>query len=67
MTRFLGLLVLCLWMLPTDIQALDTQTSTVVAPRIEMSLRDGWRFKLGSDSATELQAEPDGAFIREIS
>jgi beta-galactosidase len=62
MTRFLGLLVLCLSTLATDFQAQEMQTSTVVDPRIEMSLRDGWRFKLGPDSATELQAEPDAAW-----
>jgi beta-galactosidase len=67
MTRFLGLLVLCLSTHPTDIQAQETQTSrtdssTAVDPRIEMPLRDGWRFKLGPDSATELQAEPDAAW-----
>ena len=62
MTRFLGLLVLCLSTLATDFQAQEMKTSTVVAPRIEMSLRDGWRFKLGPDSATELQAEPDAAW-----
>jgi beta-galactosidase len=50
-----------------DIQAQETQTSrthrsTAVDPRIEMSLRDGWRFKLGPDSATELQAEPDATW-----
>ncbi len=67
MTRSLGLLVLCLSILALDIQAQETQTSrthgsAVVDPRIEMSLRDGWRFKLGPDSATELQAEPDAAW-----
>jgi beta-galactosidase len=62
MTRFLGLLVLCLSTLATDFQAQEMQTSTVVDPRIEMSLRDGWRFRLSSDSATELQAEPDAAW-----
>jgi beta-galactosidase len=47
-----------------DIQAQETQTnrtqpSTALDPRVEMSLRDGWRFKLGPESATELQGEPD--------
>jgi beta-galactosidase len=27
-----------------------------------MSLRDGWRFKLGPEYATELQAEPDATW-----
>jgi beta-galactosidase len=62
MTRFLGLLVLCLSTLDTDFQAQEMQTRTAVDPRIEMSLRDGWRFKLGPDSATELQAEPDATW-----
>ena len=67
MTRFLGLLVLCLSTLATDFRAQEMQTSrahgsAVADPRIEMSLRDGWRFKLGPDSATELQAEPDAAW-----
>ena len=67
MTRSLGLLVLCLSILALEIQAQEMQTSrthrsTTVDPRIEMSLRDGWRFKLSSDSATELQAEPDAAW-----
>ena len=64
MTRFLSLLVLCLSSLAMNIQAQETQTSktlpsTAVDPRIEMSLRGGWHFKLGPESATELQAEPD--------
>jgi beta-galactosidase len=67
MTRSLGLLVLCLSSLVMDIQAQETRTSrthrsTAVDPRIEMSLRDGWRFKLGPESATELQAEPDATW-----
>lgn len=32
------------------------------SPRIEMPLRDGWRFKLSQDSETELQAEPDATW-----
>jgi beta-galactosidase len=64
MTRCFGLLVLCLSSLAMDIQAQEARTSRThfsmaAGPRIEMSLRVGWRFKLGSESATELQAEPD--------
>jgi beta-galactosidase len=29
---------------------------------VEVPLRDGWHFKLGPDSAAELQAEPDGTW-----
>jgi beta-galactosidase len=64
MTRSVCLLVLCLSSLAMDIQAQETQTnrtqpSAAPDPRVEMSLRDGWRFKLGPESATELQGEPD--------
>ena len=67
MTHSLGLLVLCLSSLTAENQAQNTQASkthspNVVDPRIEMSLRDGWRFKLGPDSVTELQAEPDATW-----
>ena len=67
MTRSLGLIVLCLSSLAMVIQAQETQThrthrSTAADPRIEMPLRDGWRFKLGPESATELQAEPDATW-----
>ena len=67
MTRSLGLLVLSLSSLAMHIQAQETQTSrthrfTAVNPRIEISLRDGWRFKLGPESATELQPEPNATW-----
>ena len=67
MTRSLGLLVLCLSSLAVDIQAQETQSgkahdSKAIAPRIEMLLRIGWRFKLGTESATELQDEPDATW-----
>ena len=67
MTRFLCLLVLSLSFLVIDIQAQESpvgspRRSTAVDPRIEMSLRDGWRFKLDSESATELQTEPDATW-----
>jgi beta-galactosidase len=50
-----------------DIQAQKNQISTAhrstsVDPRVEMSLLDGWRFKLGPESATELQAAPDATW-----
>src|ERR1700712_3456228 len=40
----------------------DPPRKAAVDPRVEMSLRDGWRFKLGPESATELQAEPDATW-----
>ena len=39
-----------------------THRSTAVEPRVEMPLRDAWRFKLGPESATELQDEPDSTW-----
>jgi ferric-dicitrate binding protein FerR (iron transport regulator) len=62
MPRPLCLLMLFLLPLAVENRAQKTQTSrthrsTAVDPRVEMSLRDGWRFKLGPDSATELKAE----------
>jgi beta-galactosidase len=50
-----------------DIQAQEARTSrthfsTAADPRIEMPLRGGWRFKLGSESATELQSELDATW-----
>jgi len=67
MTRCFGLFVLCLSSLAMNLQAQEVQTSkthrsTVVDPRIEMSLHDGWRFKLGPESTTELPAEPDATW-----
>ena len=67
MTRSLGLLVLCLSSLAVDIQAQETQSgkahdSKAVDLRIEMPLRVGWRFKLGAESATELQEQPDATW-----
>lgn len=67
MSRPLYLLMLCLLPLAAENQAQKTQTSTThrsmaADPRIEMPLRDGWRFKLGPESATELQAEPDATW-----
>ena len=61
------LLMLCLSPLPVENQAQKSQTdktqrSVAVAPRFQMPLRDGWRFKLGPESATELQAEPDATW-----
>ena len=61
------LLMLCLLPLTVENQAQKslpsgTHRSTAGDPRVEMSLRDGWRFKLGPESATELQAEPDSTW-----
>ncbi len=67
MPRPLCLIMLFLLPLAVENQAQNTQTSrthrsTAIDPRVEMSLRDGWRFKLGPDSATELQGEPDATW-----
>src|ERR1700729_978087 len=67
MPRHLCLLMLCLLPLAVENQAQNPQTdrthrSTVADPRVEMSLRDGWHFKLGPESTTELQAEPDATW-----
>ena len=43
-------------------QTSGTRHSTAADPRVEMLLRDGWHFKPGPESATELQAEPDAAW-----
>ena len=61
------LLMLCLLPLTPQTQAQksstsETHRSATVDPRFEMTLRDGWRFKLGPESATELQAEPDATW-----
>ena len=68
MKLFLYLLVLYPLSLAMEVQAQETQTSrthpsTAVEPRVEMPLRSGWRFKLGQESTTELQAEPDASWI----
>ena len=67
MPRPLCLLILCLVTLAVQSPAQTPQTSRAqlsapAGPRIEMPLRDGWRFKLGPESATELQAEPDATW-----
>ena len=64
MLRPLFLFMLCLSTLAVQNPAQKTQTSrsqvsSAVDPRVVMSLRYGWRFKLGPESETELQAEPD--------
>jgi beta-galactosidase len=64
MPRLLCPLMLCLLSFAGGNQAQNTKTSktpgsTAVDPRVEMPLRDGWLFKLGPESLTELQAEPD--------
>jgi beta-galactosidase len=67
MTRPLCLLLLC--MSPFAVKARTQSTSAgktpataSEGPRIEMALRDGWRFKLGPDSPTELMAGPDATW-----
>lgn len=67
MSRPLYLLTLCLLPLTMESHAQQHHVSkalhaTPVDRRVEMSLRDGWRFKLGADSATELQAAPDATW-----
>ena len=67
MPRPLYVFLLLLCALAVESQSQKTQTSTspsstAAAPRVEVSLRDGWRFKLGPESATELQAEPDATW-----
>jgi len=67
MPRLNCLLLLFLLPLAVQNQAQKTQPSsthrsTTPSPRVEISLRDGWRFKLSPDSATELQAEPDATW-----
>ena len=61
------LLLFCLLPLTLENQAQKSSTSvtrhsTALESRVEMPLRDGWRFKLGPESATELQAEPDATW-----
>src|SRR5581483_594489 len=65
MRRYVCLPILCLATLAVqnpaqETQASRTQLSAASGPRIEMPLRDGWRFKLGPES--ELQAEPDSTW-----
>ena len=67
MPRPLYVFLLLLCALAVESQSQKTQTSTspsstAAAPRVEVSLRDGWRFKLGPESATELQAKPDATW-----
>ena len=59
--------MLCLLPLTPQTQAQKSSTTethrlATVDPRFQMTLRDGWRFKLGPDSATEFQAEPDATW-----
>ena len=67
MRRNVCLLTLCLVTLAVQNHAQTTQTnrtqvSAAAGPRIEMPLRDGWRFRLGPESATELEAAPDATW-----
>ena len=58
--------MLCLLPLTLENQAQNSPTSgprtAAGDPRVEVSLREGWRFKLGPESETELQAEPDATW-----
>jgi beta-galactosidase len=67
MPRPLYLFLLLLCALAAESQSQKTRTtnsasSAAEAPRVEVSLRDGWRLKLGPESATELQVEPDATW-----
>ena len=67
MTRPFCLLLLCLSPFAVKTEAQSTNASKTPAsasegPRIEMALRDGWRFKLGPDSQTELVGGPDATW-----
>jgi beta-galactosidase len=67
MPRLHYLLLVCLLPLCVQNRAQNTQTSrthrsTVVDARVVVPLRDGWRFKLGPESVTELAAEPDATW-----
>ena len=44
-------------------QSGSTLRTASLEPRTEISLRNGWRFTLASDSATELQAKPDSTWM----
>ena len=69
MPRPLYLLMLCILPFAVKDQAQNPPTSRThgsmaagVDPRVEMTLREGWRFRLGPESGTELQAEPDATW-----
>jgi len=67
MRRNLFLLMLCLITLAVrnpaqKTQRGRTQLSAAAGPRIEMPLRAGWRFRLGPESSTELEAAPDATW-----
>ncbi|AFL86734.1 beta-galactosidase/beta-glucuronidase [Terriglobus roseus DSM 18391] len=66
MTRRTHLLLLCLSTLLSANQTMTAQTAraprTAASPRVEMSLRDGWHFKLGNGKASELATEPDSTW-----
>lgn len=62
---YVFLLLLCALTVGGQSQQTPTSapaSSTTIAPRVEVSLRDGWRFKLGPEGTTELQAEPDATW-----
>jgi len=67
MRRRLCLVMLCLLLFAGENHAQRAKASrtpgTIAgSPRVNMPLRDGWRFKLGPESAAELQAEPDATW-----
>ena len=67
MTRFLSFVLLCVMPLAVPVQAQEKHAagkgpSALGGPRVETVLRSGWRFKLGADSATEMQGEPDSTW-----
>lgn len=67
MCRRLCLVMLCLLLFAGENHAQRAKASRTPgtmagSPRVEMPLRDGWRFKLGSESAAELQDKPDATW-----
>ncbi len=67
MSRLLPIVPLVLYALSAGAQSQKAHTSTslrstAAGPRVEVPLRDGWRFKFGPESTTELQADPDATW-----
>lgn len=67
MSRLLSIVPLVLYALSAGAQSQKAHTSTslrstAAGPRVEVPLRDGWRFKFGPESTTELQADPDATW-----
>lgn len=68
MTRTLSLLLLALSTVASQAQVQrfpvsSADPSTAVDPRVEMSLRDGWRFKLDSESAIGPETATDATWV----